>query len=214
MEEKLKDYVLNETFSVLVNYPYKFKNTCNNKEFGYVLNKSVNDNITVMGYLKLRCNVSDEKLEKVLIMVELKASLKTVLIRDLTRLEYMKLQLAVLFINVPRVIVLEHFFDDMIYKEKEYFKRLFRHLMTKPGISFIIISNDMNFVCETVKSFYLFNNNEKSKLISDFYDEEIYEYVDEPYAVSLVKYLEELGFHIDHDYTFNETLKAIYRGVQ
>ena len=200
MEEKLKDYVLNDTFSVLVNYHYKFKNTCNNKEFGYVLNKSVNDNITVMGYLKLRCNVSDEKLEKVLIMVELKASLKTVLIRDLTRLEYMKLQLAVLFINVPRVIVLDHFFDDMIDKEKEYFKRLFRHLMTKPGISFIIISNDMNFVCETVKS--------------DFYDEEIYEYVDEPYAVSLIKYLEELGFHIDHDYTFNETLKAIYRGVQ
>ena len=51
MEEKLKDYVLNDTFSVIVNYPYKFKNTCNNKEFGYVLNKSVKDaNEILKGY--------------------------------------------------------------------------------------------------------------------------------------------------------------------
>ena len=86
--------------------------------------------------------------------------------------------------------------------------------MYKKGISIILIENDMNFVCETVSKFYLFTKNGKYKLITDFYDDEIYQYVEMPYTVELVKFFESKGHVIDHDVTFNETLKAIYRGVQ
>ena len=34
-----------------------------------------------------------------------------------------------------------------------------------------------------------------------------------PCSVELVKYLESKGHDVDHDFTFLETLKAIYRGV-
>ena len=99
------------------------------------------------------------------------------------------------------------------YGEKEYFKRFFRNLQNKQGIAIILIEDDMNFICETVKQFYLFTSKEKYKLITDFYEDEIYQYVAIPYTVELVKYFEEMGHIVDHDITFNETLKAIYRGV-
>ena len=60
----------------------------------------------------------------------------------------------------------------------------------------------------------MFTKNGKYKLITDFYDDEIYQYVEMPYTVELVKFFETKGHVIDHDVTFNETLKAIYRGVQ
>ena len=101
----------------------------------------------------------------------------------------------------------------MISEEKDYFRRLLRNLIYKQKIKIILIENDMNFICETVKEFYLFTKNEKCKLITDFYNEEIYKYVPMPYTVEIIKYLEECGYEIDHEITFNETLKAIYRGV-
>ncbi|MBR1817348.1 MAG: hypothetical protein IJ772_00710, partial [Bacilli bacterium] len=97
--------------------------------------------------------------------------------------------------------------------EVQYFKRLFRNLLYKKGVFIVLIENDMNFICETVKKMYLFTKSGKFQLIDDFYDDKIYEYVEMPYTVELVKYLESKGHHIDHDVTFLETLKSIYRGV-
>ena len=64
-----------------------------------------------------------------------------------------------------------------------------------------------------MKKFYLLTSKENFKLITDFYQEEIYQYVDKPFTVELVKYFESMGHQVDHDITFNETLKSIYRGV-
>ena len=133
--------------------------------------------------------------------------------KDLTALESKKLQLALALLHPKKILVLEYFFEDLIYSEREYFKRLFRNLLYKRGISVLFIEKDMNFVCETVKKFYLFFDDGRYRCVEDFYDDEIYEYVEMPYSVELVKYLESKGHMIDHDYTFLETLKALYRGL-
>ena len=174
-----------------------------------------NDNlVSVLDYLKSKVKASDTKIMQALQLVKLKSSLHTVFLNQLTHSELKKMQLALVLLLSSKVIICEYFFEDLIYSEKEYFKRFFRNLMYKKGISIIFIENDMNFVCETVSKFYLFTKNGKYKLITDFYDDEIYQYVEMPYTVELVKFFESKGHVIDHDVTFNETLKAIYRGVQ
>ena len=77
----------------------------------------------------------------------------------------------------------------------------------------ILLEDDMNVICEMVKQFYYMEDKSHCKLVTDFYDEEIYSHVSMPDTVELVKYFESCGHQVDHEITFNETLKAIYRGV-
>ena len=214
MAIKMSQFVLDNTFSVLVNFPSKIKGVVNNSSSGYVLDRKFTDKISVIDYLKSKVEASDTKIIQALQLVKLKSSLHTTLLAHLTKAELKKVQLAEVLLVASKVIICEYFFEDLIYSEKEYFKRFFRNLMYKKGISIIFIENDMNFVCETVSKFYLFTKNGKYKLITDFYDDEIYQYVEMPYTVELVKFFESKGHVVDHDVTFNETLKAIYRGVQ
>lgn len=214
MAIKMSEFVLENTFSILVNFPSKIKGVHNDSSSGYVLDRKFTDKISVLDYLKSKVKASDTKIMQALQLVKLKSSLHTVFLNQLTHSELKKMQLALVLLLSSKVIICEYFFEDLIYSEKEYFKRFFRNLMYKKGISIILIENDMNFVCETVSKFYLFTKNGKYKLITDFYDDEIYQYVEMPYTVELVKFFESKGHVIDHDVTFNETLKAIYRGVQ
>lgn len=214
MAIKMSEFVLEDTFSILVNFPSKIKGVHNDSSSGYVLDRKFTDKISVLDYLKSKVKASDTKIMQALQLVKLKSSLHTVFLNQLTHSELKKMQLALVLLLSSKVIICEYFFEDLIYSEKEYFKRFFRNLMYKKGISIILIENDMNFVCETVSKFYLFTKNGKYKLITDFYDDEIYQYVEMPFTVELVKFFESNGHMIDHDVTFNETLKAIYRGVQ
>ena len=214
MAIKMSEFVLEDTFSILVNFPSKIKGVHNDSSSGYVLDRKFTDKISVSDYLKSKVKASDTKIMQALQLVKLKSSLHTVFLNQLTHSELKKMQLALVLLLSSKVIICEYFFEDLIYSEKEYFKRFFRNLMYKKGISIILIENDMNFVCETVSKFYLFTKNGKYKLITDFYDDEIYQYVEMPYTVELVKFFESKGHVIDHDVTFNETLKSIYRGVQ
>lgn len=214
MAIKMSQFVLKDTFSILVNFPSKIKGVHNDSSSGYVLDRKFTDQISVLDYLKSKVKVSDTKIMQALQLVKLKSSLQMVALNQLTRSELKKMQLALVLLLSSKVIICEYFFEDLIYSEKDYFKRFFRNLMYKKGISIILIENDMNFVCETVSKFYLFTKNGKYKLIENFYDDEIYQYVEMPFTVELVKFFESKGHMIDHDVTFNETLKAIYRGVQ
>lgn len=213
MAIKMSEFLNPNGFSVVVNFPVFLQKTSNNEHSGYVLDTSFVEDSSLLSYLKEKTNQSEEKILKSLQLVKLKSSLLYVPLSSFTRSEAKRAQLALLLLLHSKVFVLEHFFEGLIYSEREYFKRFFRNLMNKQGISIILLENDMNFVCETVKQFYLFTKNEKYKLITDFYEDEIYKYVEMPFTVELVKYFESKGHIVDHDVTFNETLKAIYRGV-
>lgn len=214
MAIKLSTFVNPNNFSILVNFPGKLGNVKNTKNVGYVLDIELKSKDTVMEYLFFETKQSSEKIIQALQLVKLKSSLNNVSLCFLTNQEIKKVELAKVLLLQSKVIICEHFFKDLTFGEKEYFKRLFRNLMYKKNKSVILIENDMNFVVETVKSCYLFTNDGKYKYIDDFYEEKIYDYVSMPYTVELVKFLEKKGHQIDHDITFNETLKAIYRGVK
>jgi len=212
MAIKMSQFVEHSHFSVLVNYPMKIKNISNSTT-GYIKDIFFKETCTVMEYLREKTLVSEEKILKAFPLVKLKTSLSSVSLQNLTKSEMKRVQLAEVLLLQSKVIVCEHFFEGLIFSEKEYFKRFFRNLIHKQEIAIILLENDMNFVCETVKQFYLFTSKEKYSLITDFYDDSIYQYVDMPHTVSLIKYFESCGHLVDHDITFNETLKSIYRGV-
>lgn len=197
------------SFSVLVNFPVSLHSISKEENVDYVYRKSI-DVKDIFRYLDPHHQFLKSKLEQVLKMVHF--DMKG-LPKDMTILENQKLQLAKILLDLPKMIVLEYFFVDMIDFEVQYFKRLFRNLLYKKNVFVVLIENDMNFVCETVKKIYLFSKGGKYQVMDNLYDDNIYEYVEMPYTIELVKYLESKGHPIDHDFTFLETLKAIYRGV-
>ena len=213
MAVKVSQFANDTGFSILVHYPGLPKICKNTLNIGYVRDIFLKDTKSVIDYLAEKTKQNYERILKALSLVKLKSSLCDVSICHLTKSETKRLQLAEVVLLQSKIIVCDHFFEGLIYGEKEYFKRFFRNLQNKQGIAIILIEDDMNFICETVKQFYLFTSKEKYKLITDFYEDEIYQYVAIPYTVELVKYFEEMGHIVDHDITFNETLKAIYRGV-
>lgn len=214
MAIKLSDYINSNGFSILVNFPTKLDNYTTTASVGYVLNRFFKKKCSVMEFLQESGNFSEKKCEQALQLVKLKTSLYTVSMSSLTRVETKKVMLSLALLWQSEVLVCEYFFEELTYGEREYFKRFFRNLMYKKDIKIILIENDMNFVCETVKGFYLFTKKGKAKYITDFFDEEIYKYVEMPFTVELLKYFESCGHKVDHEITFNETLKAIYRGVK
>ena len=214
MEIKMSQFVLKDRFSILVHFPVKIQNVITNEDSGYVLHQKIEKKISVISYLERETNKSKEKILQSLKLVKFSLDRQGALMNHLTLQETKKVQLAKVLLWQSRVLICEFFFQDLLDAEKEYFKRLMRNLMYKKNIQVILIENDMNFVCETVKGFYLFTKNGKYKYIEDFYSDEIYKYVAMPFTVELIKYLAKKGHKVDHEITFNETLKAIYRGVQ
>ena len=213
MAIQMSDFINKDGFSILVNFPTKIHGVTSDATSGYFLEKRFSTTMSVLNYLKEKYQANEEKIIQSLQLVKLKPSLYSVSLNALTLQESKKVSLALVLLLQSKVIVCEYFFEELIYSEQEYFKRFFRNLMYKHHIAIILLENNMNFVCETVKSFYLFTKNGKYKYIEDFYQDEIYKYVSMPFSVELVKYLEKKGHNIDHDITFNETLKSIYRGA-
>lgn len=214
MAIKMSDFIRDDSLSILVNFPTKIKGVKNDISSGYVLDRKFKENIIVLDYLKRETLQSEERINQALQIVKLKSNLIYTLLSKLTKMEMKKVQLAEVLLMSSKVIICEHFFEELIYSEREYFKRFFRNLLFKKKKGIILIENDLNFVCETVKSFYLFTKNGKYKLIDNLYDEEIYKLIEMPFTVELIKFFESKGHQIDHEITFNETLKAIYRGKQ
>ena len=211
MFKDIQKFINPDGFSVIAHF--SLSQFVSSSEVGYVTNAFSLENDLVFDYLKKDTYCNDEKIFQACSLVKLNKSLLSLSYTVLTNVEKRKVQLAHLLLLHSKVLVLDHFFDDFIYSEKEYFKCFFRNLIHKQHIAILLLEDDMNFICEIVKQFYLFIDKTHYKLISDFYDDEIYQYVDMPYTVELIKYFESCGYSIDHEITFNETLKAIYRGV-
>lgn len=178
------------------------------KGFNIVSDQKFKDEISVKDFLSF-----SNKILKSLKLVELDEEILNIPLNKLSSLERIKIRLAFYLLKESKELIIEKLFSKLTYGEQEYFKRLLRNLVNKQKIKIILIEDNMDFIVEFVKEVILYNDKEHYKVIDNFYDEELYRYVKMPKTVSLIKYLESKGYKIDHEVTFNETLKAIYRGV-
>ncbi len=188
--------------SVLVNVPKNFKYINQ-----IIDDKKFKDKISVRDYLN-----GFPKMMKALKLVWLDESILDTSLGDLSCLERIKVRFMFSLLSDSDVLVIKSFFTKLVYKERQYFMRFFRNLVVKKRIKILLIESDMDFIVEYFKEVIVYRDN-SYQVIRNFYDDRLYEYVKMPKTVSLIKSLAKSGHVIDHEVTFNETLKAIYRGV-
>ena len=178
------------------------------KNYNIISDKVFKDEISVRDFLDF-----SNKYQKALKMVLLDDEILDVKLCCLSRRDRIKVRLAFYLLKGYKELIIKDMFTKLIYSEQQYFKRLLRNLVNKQDMGIILIESDMDFLCEFVKEVIIYDGK-NYKVIDDFYDDELYKYVMMPKSVELIKYLESCGHKIDHEITFNETLKAIYRGVK
>ena len=134
----------------------------------------------------------------------------------LSFIEKKKVMLACAMSYNPTTLVLEDFEKGMIFREREYFKKLFLKLKNKFNKTIIIISNDLTFMFDLVDKVYLINNG---KLVMSgnkdiYYDDKLYEYVEMPKIVEFTKYVQYNNHHILEYTDIKELIKELYRNVK
>lgn len=135
---------------------------------------------------------------------------------DLSNSEYNKLRLASDLVNNEKIIILDNFDKGLCYKEKEYFKRLFRKLSREYGINFYIQTNDLNFCIDLVDEYLVFNNNIiiETCLKNEVFSKNIYKYYDKHKLVDFILESRKHNHLRDDYYDIKDILKAIYRELK
>ena len=139
--------------------------------------------------------------------------------RDPNTLSYTekkKLKLAIAMSYNPSVLVLEDFDKGLLFKEREYFRKLFLKLKNKFNKTIILITKDLTAMFDLVDKMYVIN---KGKLVISggkeiFYDNQLYKYVEMPKIVEFTKYAQECGHNILEYTDIKELIKELYRNVQ
>lgn len=135
---------------------------------------------------------------------------------DLSNVEYNKLLLVNDLVNKNKLIYLDFFEKGLCYREKQYFKRLFKKLSRDYGISFLVLTNDLSFCIDLVDEYAIYKENEAIYVYDkkDLYNREIYKYYPKHELVDFVIKSRKQG-HLLEDYTdIKDILKAIYRELK
>jgi energy-coupling factor transport system ATP-binding protein len=139
--------------------------------------------------------------------------------RDPNTLSYTekkKLMLATAMSYNPSVLILEEFDKGLLFKEREYFRKLFLKLKNKFNKTIILITKDLTAMFDLVDKMHVIN---KGKLVISggkeiFYDNKLYKYVEMPKIVEFTKYAQDCGHNILEYTDIKELIKELYRNVQ
>lgn len=130
--------------------------------------------------------------------------------------EKKKIALASAMSYNPSILILENFDKGLVFREREYFKKLFLKLKNKFNKTIIIIGTDLTFMFELVDKIYVIN---KGKLVISggkeiYYDNKLYKYIEMPKIVEFTKYAQECGHSILEYTDIKELIKELYRNVK
>ena len=130
--------------------------------------------------------------------------------------EKKKISLACAMSYNPSVLILEDFEKGLIFREREYFRKLFLKLKNKFNKTIILIGTDLTFMFDIVDKLYVIN---KGKLVFSggkelYYDDKLYKYVEMPKIVEFTKYANECGHNILEYTDIKELIKELYRNVK
>ena len=138
--------------------------------------------------------------------------------RDPNTLSYTekkKIMLASAMSYNPSVLILEDFDKGLLFKEREYFRKLFLKLKNKFNKTIILITKDLTAMFDLVDKMHVIH---KGKLVISggkeiFYDNKLYKYVEMPKIVEFTKYAQECGHSILEYTDIKELIKEFYRNV-
>jgi energy-coupling factor transporter ATP-binding protein EcfA2 len=109
-----------------------------------------------------------------------------------------------------KVIILSNFTKGLTKKDIEYFKTLFKKIITY-NRKIILIDKNTEMFLNCVDNIYVYKNNKVIYETNDIYDNNLSTYCDVPKIVEFTNTTSLYGIRIDHYLEFDELLKAIYR---
>lgn len=148
------------------------------------------------------------QIDKSLKMVGLDAKIKEKNFQDLSSCEKNKIILASKLQD--KTIILYDFSKGMIKKDLDYFKRLFKKLITYQK-RIILYSNDLELFLNCVDNICLINNDKVIYETTDIFDPTIYLETNKPKIVEFIYKCEDLGIKLNEYRDINELIKAIFR---
>ena len=135
---------------------------------------------------------------------------------NLSTVEYNKLLLVNDLLNKKNPIILDHFEKGLCYKERQYFKRLFKKISKDYGINIVIYTNDFNFCVDLADEYIFYNNNKIEKTVErkDIYKENIYDFFDKHVLFDFIIKSRKYNHLKDDYYDLKDVIKAIYRELK
>ncbi len=212
MEIRLKDYIKPGEVTAFVHCPSNFYKFKNNRSISYITDEIFHQNISVQKYLEKRIEkFSLEKFDRACQMVQLDENICFRNVSKLSRTEMKKLRLIEALLLNSETLVFVNFEQGFYEKSRNYYQKLLLKL-TKYGKAIVVFSDDLTFLMGLVKKFYFVNENQC--LLTDFYDDRLYECIPMPPLIEFVKLLRSHGLSMEKYVETKEILKAIYRSVQ
>ncbi len=188
-----------------------------NKIYGLMGNINIstnNNNYRIVSFYKFNDTVKNylnsPKASSALKMVMLNDEYLDKTISNLSTAEIKKVILAHALIENKETLILDYFEKELTNAEKEYFKRLFKRLVTDYHKTIIIFTNDLSYIWEISESIIYVDNQEVINTFSKN-DMEILNCVAAPPISEFIALLKNKSIPLNDYKNTSDLLKAIYR---
>ena len=129
--------------------------------------------------------------------------------------EIEKVELMIKLLENRDVIILSDFEINFLNKELNYFKSLFKKMVTKYNKTIVLITNRLDNIMDLVDIILVVEDKKVILEISskDIYFDKIYENIDTPDIIEFVKTVRKKQVKMDDYIDIKELIKAIFRSV-
>ena len=179
------------------------------EEFGIVgVVGNYHNNINNNGRVK---DLSIKDINKALKMVLLDDSYLDKKISDLTISEYFKIELMSKLED--DIIIIGNLSNSLIFKDREYVKKLLIKLNKDYNKKIVIIDQDIKMFFNLVRQICIIEDNKVIYCTNNFFDNNLEKYTSIPKIVDFIKYINRNEKRIDETTEMYELIKDIYRSV-
>lgn len=142
-------------------------------------------------------------------MVGLDISLKDKKYSELSLSEQLKIDLATKLDK--DIIIIGNMSNNLIYKDREYIKKLLIKLNNDYHKKIVVIDEDISVFIGLVKDICVMENKSIIYECNNFFDDNLYKYVKMPKIVEFIKYVNKDNKLLDENLDIYELLKDMYR---
>ena len=159
--------------------------------------------------------VANDKKEEAYKICLLKDNDKEKPLNVLSSNEIEKVELMIKLLQDREMIILSDFDINFLTKEFNYFKSLFKKMVTKYNKTVVFITNKLDNIMDIIDFILVVEGKQVVMELNakDIYFDGIYDHVDKPDIIDFVKKARKKYPKLDDYITINELIKGIYRSV-
>mgnify|MGYP003571264118 CR=1 FL=1 len=110
-----------------------------------------------------------------------------------------------------KCIIVGNLSSSLNYKDGEFIKKLFIKLVNDYKIQIVVIDKDITAFFNLTKDIFVLENNKVIYQTNNYFDDELYKYVNMPKIIEFIKYINNNGKNIQETVDIYELIKDIYR---